>query len=121
MRRTKWTEGSMRKNVFSQILMGLGSIAIVQAQVPKDPPWNPKHIDHLPSDVRSAVMAKCPQKPSAAHYFATYFHDEIHLHYEHLHCDAASFCNGSLCLHQVYKLSSGHYHLAKSFYGAGND
>lgn len=90
------------------------------AQAPKDPPWNSEHIDHLPLDVRSAVLAKCSPRPNAGHYFATY-HDEIHLHYEHLHCDTASFCNGSQCLHQVYRMSGGHYHLAKSFYGSGND
>jgi hypothetical protein len=101
------------------VLIGTGMSA--GAQFIKDPPWNPEHINHLPSDVRGAVLAKCPQRPNAGHYFATYFHDEIHLHYEHLHCDTASFCNGSQCLHQVYKLSSGHYRLAKSFYGSRND
>jgi hypothetical protein len=101
------------------VMLGAGTSA--DAQHIKDPPWNPEHIDHLPPDVLSAVMAKCPQRPNAGHYFATYFRDEIHLHYEHLHCDTASFCNGSQCLHQVYKLADGHYRLAKSFYGSGND
>jgi hypothetical protein len=87
----------------------------------KDPPWNPEHIDHLPADVRSAVLAKCPQTPDAGHYFVTYFHDEIHLHFEYLHCDAVSFCKGSECLHQVYKSAGGHYRLEKSFYSSRND
>jgi hypothetical protein len=65
------------------------------AQIIRDPPWNPEHIDHLPAEVRSAVLAKCSSRPDAGHYFASYFHDEIHLHYEHLHCDTASFCDGS--------------------------
>jgi hypothetical protein len=99
------------------VLSGAGA----NAQHIKDPPWNPEHIDRLPADVRGAVMAKCPERPNAGHYFATYFHDEIHLHYEHLHCDTASYCNGSQCLHQVYKLSTGHYHLQKSYYGSRND
>jgi hypothetical protein len=101
----------------AMVLIGAGA----KAQHIKDPPWNPEHIDRLPADVRSAVMAKCPERPNAGHYFATYFHDEIHLHYEHLHCDTASYCNGSQCLHQVYKLSAGHYHLQKSSYGSRND
>jgi hypothetical protein len=103
------------------LIMALGAVVLIgagaKAQHIKDPPWNPEHIDRLPADVRSAVMAKCPQRPDAGHYFATYFHDEIHLHYENLHCSTASYCNGSQCLHQVYKLTGGHYHLAKSFYG----
>jgi hypothetical protein len=49
------------------------------------------------------------------------FDDEIHLHYERLHCDTASFCNGTQCLHQVYKLSRGHYRLDQSFYSSRND
>ena len=77
--------------------------------------------DGLPADVRAAVLAKCGAHPDAGHYFATYFHDEVHLHYEHLHCSGASYCNASGCLHQTYKLSGGHYHLTKTFYGARND
>jgi hypothetical protein len=101
----------------------IGTGANVDAQRPKDPPWNPEHITQLPAEVRNAVVAMCPQTPSAGHYFATYFHDQIKLHFEHFHCEKAggSFRNDSQYLHQVYKLTSGHYRLAKSFYGAGND
>lgn len=97
--------------------------ANVDAQRLKDPPWNPEHITRLPTEVRNAVLAICPETPSAGHYFATYFNDQINLHFEHLHCERAgsSFCNGSQCLHQVYKLTGGHYRMAKSFYGSGND
>jgi hypothetical protein len=106
-----------------------GAIAIVflatafpaQAQFVHDAPWNAEHIDRLPADIRGAVLAKCPTHPDAGHYFATYFHDEVHLHYEHLHCAGASYCNASGCLHQTYTLSAGHYHLTKTFYGARND
>jgi hypothetical protein len=93
----------------------------VDAQSIKDPPWNPYHISQLPTEVRTAVIAMCPQTPSAGHYFATYSQDQVNLHFEHFRCDARSFCNGSLCLHQVYKLAGGHYRLAKSIYGSGND
>lgn len=96
-------------------------LSVSQAQFARDPPWNAEHIDRLPPDVRSAVLAKCPTRPDAGHYFATYFHDEVHLHYEHLHCAGASFCNASGCLHQTFKLSAGHYHLAKTAYGSRND
>jgi hypothetical protein len=44
------------------------------------------------------------------------------LHFEHFNCETrGSLCNNAGCLHQVYKLTGGHYLLAKSFYGATND
>jgi hypothetical protein len=97
------------------------SLSAAQAQFSHDPPWNAEHIDRLPADIRSAVMAKCPVHPDAGHYFATYFHDEVHLHYEHLHCAGTSYCNASGCLHQTYKLSAGHYRLEKTGYSSRND
>src|ERR1700688_600426 len=99
------------------VLIGAGA----SAQHIKDPPWNPEHINHLPDEVRTAVFAMCPRAPNAGHYFGTYLNDQINLHFEHFHCEGASFCKGSQCLHQVYKLTCGHYCLAKSFYGSGND
>jgi hypothetical protein len=98
------------------------SVAVGQSL--KDPPWNPDHIDHLPTEVRIAVLAMCGKPPSAGHYFATYSQNsqQINQHFEHFHCESGShFCNASGCLHQVYALAAGHYHLAKSFYGTGND
>jgi hypothetical protein len=77
-----------------------------QAQFARDPPGNAEHIDRLPADVRSAVLAKCPTRP---------------VHDERLHCAGASFCNASGCLHRTFKLSAGHYHLAKTIYGSRND
>jgi hypothetical protein len=113
-----------------RILIGtFGAITViiasanVGAQKIKDPPWNPDHVDHLPVEVPSAVLAMCPHMPSAGHYFATYSHNQINLHIERFHCENArsSLCKGSQCLHQVYKLTAGHYRLAKSFYGSRND
>jgi hypothetical protein len=54
-------------------------IGSADAQIFKDPPWNPEHIDRLSPDVPSVVLARCSPRPSAGHYFATYFHDEIHV------------------------------------------
>ncbi len=86
-----------------------------------DPPWNPQHIDQLPPDIRRAVLAKCASRPDAGHYFATYLHDEVHLHFEHFHCEGVSFCDNSGCLHQIYGSSGGHYHLLRTFHAPGND
>ena len=110
----------MRIPIMVFVAVVLFGVTGASSQRIKDPPWNPEHIDHLPADVRNAVLAKCPQRPDAGHYFATHSHDEIHLHFEHLHCDAVSFCNGSECLHQVYKSSGGRYRLQKSFYSSRN-
>jgi len=111
----------MRAHRAVSIAFLAASLSAAQAQFARDPPWNAEHIDLLPAEVRSAVLAKCPTRPDAGHYLATYFHDEVHLHYEHLHCAGASFCNASGCLHQTYRLSGGHYHLAKTIYGSRND
>lgn len=111
----------MKPHMFGPALIIICTWSAANAQRIKDPPWNPEHIDHLPADVRSAVLLKCPTPPHAGHYFATYFHDEIHLHFEHLHCGQTSFCGPSGCLHQTYKLTGSHYRLAKSFYASGND
>jgi hypothetical protein len=111
-----------------RILSGmLGAIVLIggaDAQIAKDPPWNPDHINRLPVEIRNAVLAMCPATPDAGHYFATNSRrDQINLHFEHFHCENArsSFCNGTQCLHRVYKLTAGHYHLAKSFYASRND
>jgi len=89
----------------------------------KDLPWDPDRINRLPPEVRSAVLAMCATKPTAAHYFATHYQDRITLHFEHFHCPTGqrSFCNDSLCLHKTYKLTAGHYEPVNSFYGPRND
>jgi hypothetical protein len=94
------------------------------AQYIKDPPWNPEHIEHLPPEARSAVLAKCGKPPSAGHYFATYSENSRHinLHFEHFHCEAGlAVCTAAGCLHQVDELAGRHYQLVKSFYGSHND
>jgi hypothetical protein len=99
---------------------GVNSAAV--AQHVKDPPWNPDHIDHLPVEVRRDVLAMCGKPPRAGHYFATYSKNsrQINLDFEKFHCEQGrTFCNTSGCLHQVYALTAGHYHLVKSFYGSG--
>ena len=108
-----------------QAVIVIGFVAtwssVAQGQFARDAPWNPEHLDQLPAEVRAAVLAKCPTRPDAGHYFATYFHDEVHLHFEHLHCAGANYCNVSKCLHQTYKLSAGHYHLTRTAYSSRDD
>ncbi|RTL75064.1 MAG: hypothetical protein EKK35_23600 [Bradyrhizobiaceae bacterium] len=94
------------------------------SQVGHDEPWNSKHIERLPPEVRSAVIRMCGHPPHAGHYLATYFNNAhlIKLHFEHLHCDErATYCRGDSCLHQEYVSTGGHYRLMKSYYGRNND
>ncbi len=94
------------------------------SQVGHDDPWNPEHIEHLPLEVRNAVIRMCRDSPRAGHYFATYFDNSrlMKLHFEHLHCDGRPmFCRGDICLHQEYVSARGHYRLIKSYYDRNND
>jgi hypothetical protein len=94
------------------------------SQVSHDAPWNSEHIDHLPPEIREAVIHMCGAASSAGHYFATYLDHSrvIKLHFEHLHCeDRPKFCNGGVCLHQEYVSTCGRYRLIKNYYGRGND
>lgn len=102
--------------------------AIVNAEGRRDQghedPWNPFHIDELPSEVRTKVQAMCNGTSKALHYFATYSSDGrvIHLHFEKFRCDGQQlFCNRSACLHQDYALKGHSYQLIRSFHGPTND
>ena len=88
------------------------------AQRGYDPPWSAERIARLPASVRASVLAICPQGPVAGHYFATYFHDRITLHFEYFHCPVAGqiVCNGSKCLRQVYEAVDGHYRRTASYF-----
>jgi hypothetical protein len=93
-------------------------------QVGHDDPWNSEHIDHLPPEVRNAVIRMCGPSPHAGHYFATYFDHArlIKLHFEYLqYNDEGRFCRDGTCLHQEYVATGGHYRLIKNYYGANND
>ena len=76
----------MKAHVVALASVVAGTTPAALAQFIHDPPWNAEHINHLPAEIRGAVLAKCPTRPDAGHYFATYYHDEVHLHFEHLHC-----------------------------------
>ena len=91
------------------------------AQFAPDPPWNAHHIDQLPAAIHQAVLARCPSRPSAGHYFVTYLRDEVHLHFEHLHCQGLTYCDPSGCLHEIFGLAGGHYRLLRSYRAPGTD
>jgi hypothetical protein len=111
----------MKPYIFALASLVAGTTSAAPAQFVHDPPWNAEHINHLPAEIRGAVLGKSPTRPDAGHYFATFYHDEVHLHFEHLHCAGTSFSSALGCLHETYRLSSGHHRLVESTYKSGND
>jgi hypothetical protein len=86
-------------------------------------PWNPQHIEGLPSEVRDALKRMCAS-PRAEHYFATYFQGSrvLVLHFEYWRCgDRGQVCTQRGCLHQVYVSSGGRYQLMRAYYGPAGD
>ena len=69
----------------TQLSATFGLCASISSWPKRSTPWNAEHINHLPAEVRGAVLAMCQKPPSAGHYFATYFHARINLHFEHFH------------------------------------
>jgi hypothetical protein len=108
------------------LLASIGQVPSVSARSagphPEDP-WNPSHIDGLPSDVRSAVKRMC-SSPRAEHQFASYLQHSrvLVLHFEHWRCGAGGpLCTQAGCLHHVYILSSGRYRLLRTYYAPAGD
>ena len=110
--------------IFLPLLCNPSLAFALGGQSNRDDPWNPQHIEGLPSEVRNAVIRMCRDPPRAGHYFATYFDNSrlMKLHFEHLFCEGqAKFCRGDSCLHQEYVSIGGRYRLMKSYYGRNND
>jgi hypothetical protein len=86
-----------------------------------DDPWDAGRIDRLPPDVRRAVLRLCPERPTAAHYFATYLNNSktVRLHFEYFSCEGeVSFCrHGTSCLREEFVASGSRYRFLRSYYG----
>jgi hypothetical protein len=80
-------------------------------------PWNPQHIEGLPSEVRNVLAHMC-SSPRAEHQFASYFQNSrvLVLHFEHWRCgECDPLCTPAGCLHQVYVSTGGRYRLLRSY------
>ena len=85
--------------------------------------YNPQHVDSLPPEIRNSILHRC-SVPKALHSFATYSDGSkrIVLHFEHFVCDGdGTYCGPSGCLHQVWTLDRGHYHLVRSYHAPAGD
>jgi hypothetical protein len=86
-------------------------------------PWNPQHIEGLPSEVRDALAPMC-RNPRAEHQFASYFQNSrvLVLHFEHWRCgDRGPLCAQAGCLHQVYISTGGRYRLVRTYHAPEGD
>ena len=100
------------------------SPSFARGGINSDDPWNPEHIDQLPTEIRHALGRMCGQSMRADHYFVRYLENSrmIELHFEHFRCgDKDPLCTQSGCLHQIFVLSDGKYHLLKSYYRPENE
>lgn len=99
--------------------LALGSAVI------HDYPWDATRIDHLPPDVRRAVLRLCPEPPTAAHYFATYLNNSkiVRLHFEYFSCEGeVRFCrDATSCLREEFVYSGSRYRFLRSYYGRRGD
>ena len=98
--------------------------ALARGGFSHDDPWNPEHIDRLPPEIRNSVIHMCSERPSAAHYFATYLDNAriIRLHFEHFDCEGRQiFRDADRCLHEEFELSHSHYRLIRSYYARCDD
>lgn len=84
--------------------------AIALSSLSKEPIWAAHHIDGLPRELRTRVLAlenACGDSIAARHYFSTSIEvsnaNFAALHFENLRCrNAQVICSSRGCLHEVY-------------------
>jgi hypothetical protein len=93
------------------------------SSVIKDDPWNPEHIDHLPTEIRKYVAEICKGPPSARHDFATYSPQQKRwrINLEYLQCKGlGEFRRGNQCLDVDFvEVGSGFRLAAKQYRDCG--
>jgi hypothetical protein len=107
----------------TMIVFTCGQLLARSGGVSAEDPYDPRHVDDLPPEIRAAVAQNC-NKPKAERYFAGYFSErkQIVLHFDRLRCDRRTgFCNQSGCLHQVWVFTEGRYRLLRSYYAPPGD
>ena len=87
--------------------------------VGRDEPWNPRHIDDLPSEIRHYIAGICRGQPSARHDFATYSPHEKRwrINLEYLRCEGlADYRHGKQCLDVDFIEVGSQFRLARKQY-----
>lgn len=108
------------------VLLACSLLLVLASELPartsstsKDHPWNSRHIDALPSDVRDYIAAVCKGATKARHYFATYSPTERRwrINLEYLQCNGLSdFRRGHQCLDVDFIQVGSRFRLASKQY-----
>ena len=84
--------------------------------VHKNEPWDPHHIDDLPTEIREYIAGICKGPARAQHDFATYSPREKRwrINLEYLRCEGlGEYRRGNQCLHVDFLDVGSHFRLAK--------
>jgi hypothetical protein len=89
------------------------------SSVIKDDPWNPHHVDDLPTEIRKYIAEICKGPPTAQHDFATYSPQQKRwrINLEYLQCKGlGGFRRGKECLDVDFIEVGSSYRLAAKQY-----
>ena len=89
------------------------------SSVIKDDPWNPHHVDNLPTEIRQYIAEICKGPPSAQHDFATYSPQQKRwrINLEYLQCRGlGGFRRGHQCLDVDFIEAGSSFRLASKTY-----
>jgi hypothetical protein len=85
----------------------------------KEDPWDPRHIDNLPAEVRQYITGICKGPARAQHDFATYSPHEKRwrINLEYLQCNGlGEYRRGNQCLDVDFVEIGSHFRVASKQY-----
>lgn len=108
-------------------VMLLVAIALLWSELPatsrgagvRDEPWNPHHLDNLPSEIRQYISKICRGPARAQHDFATFSPRESRwrINLEYLQCDGLfEFRRDHKCLDVDFVSVNSRFRLARKHY-----
>lgn len=100
--------------VVAVVLFGLMAHADA-SDINKQDPWDPRHIDNLPPEVRHYIAGICKGSARAQHDFATYSPADKRwrINLEYLRCEGLDrFRQNDQCLDVDFVETGAHFHLA---------
>ena len=87
----------------------------------KNDPWDPRHIDDLPLEIRQYIATICKSRPAAQHDFATYspLEKRWRINLEYLQCDGlGEYRRGNQCLDVDFVAVGSRFRLVRKQYSA---
>jgi len=104
---------------FVLLLCSVVTAASMGSAVTRNDPWNPRHIDDLPAEIRQYIAAICKGPPSAQNDFATYSPHEKRwrINLEYLRCGGlGEYRRGNQCLDVDFIAVGSRFRLARKDY-----